>query len=238
MTSYTLRNQTCGTGATCPRIEREDEALVLTGDRVDDPTLPAHEAKVRLPRTMFPELFDLEVPDLGTYLAERPTRDLLHIETLDQYAESDGGSDFQRFLRGQSGPTSPDIEPFHDWIRRDVARGIAWRWVHILRTPLTPYLAYELGWLYPGNVAAGADIRILDVTGQPAADHLLAVGDLWVVDSTHVIRNRYDDAGNFQQAVTASADGATALVAVAELAWNLAVPFTAWWDAQTHRRVA
>lgn len=238
MTSYTLRNQACGTGPTCPRIEREDEALVITGDRVDDPTLPAHEGKVRVPRTMLPELFDLEVPDLGAYLAELPTRDLLHIETLDRYDVSSDGGDYERFLNGQPGPTSADIEPFHDWIRRDIARGITWRRVHILRTPINPYLTYELGWLYPGNIDAGEDIRILDVTRQPAAAHLLSLGDFWAVDRTHVARSRYDDDGRFLGSVAASADAAAAFVAMGELAWSMAVPFTPWWNAQSHRKVA
>jgi hypothetical protein len=234
--SYTLRNQSCGTGLNCPRIEREDDALVLTGDWVDDPTLPAHEAKVRLPRTMFPELFDLEV-DLGGFV-KQATADLLHVETLDRYDVSSDGGDYERFLRGEPGPTSPDIAPFHEWIRRDVAGGVAWRRVHILRTPLTPYLAYELGWLYPGNADAGEDIRILDVAEHSAAGQLLPLGDFWAVDRTHVARSRYDAAGRFLGASAASADSASAFVALGELAWALGTAFTQWWGAQSHRRVA
>lgn len=228
MPSYTLR-ESCGTGFNCPRIKREEETLVITGDRVDDPTIPEHEATVRLPSTMFPELFHLDIPDLGAYITERHTRDLLHVETLDRYDVASDDGDYEKFLRGEPGPTSADIAPFHDRVRYDTDAGRRWRNVHVLRTPLTPYLAYELGWLYPGNAVAGVDTRILDITEHPAGEAFLSTGDFWAIDGVQVARSRYDRDGRYLGAVAVGSDVAASFVALGEVAWRLATPFTSWW---------
>lgn len=109
--------------------------------------------------------------------------------------------------------------------------------VHIVRDPLTPYLRYQFEWCYTPNTAAGQDIRVLDMTETPAAAALLRVGDLAVVEGRHVVRLRYDPDGSYQGAVTVGDDTAVGYIALAEVAWNLATPFTTWWaeHPQYHR---
>jgi uncharacterized protein DUF6879 len=67
--------------------------------------------------------------------------------------------------------------------------------------------------------------------------HLAAGGDFTVVEGVDVARNRYAPDGTFLGAAQASADAAAVLVALAEAAWAMAVPFTAWWadHPQYHR---
>jgi hypothetical protein len=57
---------------------------------------------------------------------------------------------------------------------------------------LTDYLRYEFA-VYRHTVAAGEDIRILDLTDQPAPG--LPGQDFWLFDDTAVVRMDYDDHG-------------------------------------------
>jgi hypothetical protein len=62
----------------------------------------------------------------------------------------------------------------------------------MLHRPLTDYLRYEFA-VYRYTVAAGEDIRILDVTDRP--DLGLPHQDFWLFDDTSVVRMDYDDHG-------------------------------------------
>ena len=60
----------------------------------------------------------------------------------------------------------PDNDPWLTRVRHFRATG---RWigrVDVLRRPLTDYLRYEFA-VYDHTVAAGEDIRILDLTSEP-----------------------------------------------------------------------
>lgn len=72
---------------------------------------------------------------------------------------------------------------------------------------------------------------------RPAGAHLLRIGDFNVVEHQHVVRSRYDTNGAYLGAVQVSADAAESYAALAELAWQLATPFTTWWTShpQYHR---
>ncbi|WP_187369578.1 DUF6879 family protein [Fodinicola acaciae] len=54
--------------------------------------------------------------------------------------------------------------------------------VHVIRRPLTDYLRFELA-AYRYNVAAGEDVRILDVTDRPNPG--LPDQDFWMFDETN-----------------------------------------------------
>jgi hypothetical protein len=66
---------------------------------------------------------------------------------------------------------------------------------------------------------------------------LLQVGDLAIVERQHVAQLRYSPNGEYRGAVATGADAAAGYVAVAQVAWELATPFTTWWTAhpQYHR---
>ena len=66
--------------------------------------------------------------------------------------------------------------------------------VHVLRSPLSDYLRYELA-AYPGNINAGESIGIIDLSRQEVnglPDH-----DFWLFDDVSVYRMHYTDAGQF-----------------------------------------
>lgn len=233
-----LRVRDCGNRDECPALDRREEGgIEVTGQLVDRPGLPAGEATLLAPDTLFPEIVPLHV-DLGTFIAERHCTDLLRVQTLDHYRVTSDDEDYQRYLDGESAPTAAGKREWLGRLRTDTAAGRLRRNIHIVRTPLTPYLRYQFEWCYVPNTAAGQDIRVLDVTETPAATALLNVGDLAVVEGRHVARLHYDVTGDYQGAVAAGDDAAVAYIALAEVAWGLATPFTTWWaqHPQYHRR--
>lgn len=85
-----------------------------------------------------------------------------------------------RFLAGEDMGPDWDGNP---WVRSMTNEGKSVSRAHVLRSPLTDYLRYELA-AYPGNIKAGETIGIIDlaeqeVTGLP--DH-----DFWLFDDRDV----------------------------------------------------
>ena len=156
--------------------------------------------------------------------------DLVRIETLDRYDVESDDEDFRRYVRGDDVPRSAAREPWYQRLREETGQGKRRRRVWVGRTPLGPYPRYD-------NIRAGEDIRILDVTELAAGESLLRTGDFYVADGMHVARHLYDDRGQVQGSVAVGTDSAGAYVALAEVAWRLATPFTEWWAArpQYHR---
>lgn len=232
-----IRVQTCGNGDECPALDRrEDGGVEVTGDLVHRPGLPPGEGVVLVPGTLFPEIVSLHV-QLGAFIAEHHRTDLLRVQTRDHYGVGSDDDDYHRYLAGEAAPVAAGKQEWLDRLRADTEAGRIRRNVHVVRTPLTPYLRYQFEWCYVSNVGAGQDVRVLDVTETPAAAALFDVGDLAVIEGRHVARMRYGADGEFQGAVAAGADAADGYVALAEMAWTLATPFTTWWAGhpQFHR---
>ena len=102
------------------------------------------------------------------------------------------GSDFDRYLRGEPGPDMARKQPWMDRLAADAARGLRNYRVHVVRSPLSPYLRYECEWGYAYNVTAGEEIRILDL-----AEHLRPLAlideDFWLMDDASVVKMHYRD---------------------------------------------
>lgn len=236
-----VRDLECRIGSSCPRIEREVEgSWDIVGTHIPDPTLPSHERKIRVPDRAFPELGSLEIQDFGTWLQEnrRAPGDILRIQTLDAYeVESDGG-DFAAYVQGLAGPSSPDREPFFQQLRAERARGMIWRDLTLVNGPLTDYQRYGFDWVCSDAVAAGQDIRVLDLAQMPQAGVLLRLGDFWVIEEEQVVLVRYDTEGHHLGEVAVEAQGAHGYIAAAEMAWSLGTSFTEWWASHPeYRRV-
>jgi hypothetical protein len=118
-------------------------------------------------------------------------RTAFRLETRPAYDVTSERKEFECFL--STGSLSiPEEDPWLTRVRRFRATG---RWigrVHVLRRPLTDYLRYEFA-VYRHTVAAGEDIRILDLATQP--DPGLPSQDFWLFDDTAVVRMDYDDRG-------------------------------------------
>lgn len=192
------------------------------------------EATVEVPDQLLSEVADLVVPNLSTWVADHHHTDLLRVQTLDFYGVASDGDDFHRYMAGAAEPATPGKQAWLKKLRDDANQGRIRRNVHVVREPLTDYLRYQFEWGYVYNVKAGQDVRVLAVEDTAAARHLFHVGDFNVVEHKDVARLRYGADGAFLGAVQVGADAADGYAALAELAWELATPFTAWWTQRPH----
>ncbi|GGS83998.1 MULTISPECIES: DUF6879 family protein [Streptomyces] len=89
------------------------------------------------------------------------------------------------FLRGEDKPADHNAK-WHTRVREYREAGKKIGRVRVVRQPLTDYQRYQFAWGIPGNIAAGEDIRILDVTHD---DYGLPVTgqDWWMFDESTVV---------------------------------------------------
>ncbi|MCC5033221.1 hypothetical protein DMH02_008305 [Streptomyces sp. WAC 00631] len=113
------------------------------------------------------------------------------LETLSVYDVEDEREEFAAFLAGEPMPPEWSDNP---WIRSMTDLGKSVSRVHVLRSPLTDYLRYELS-AYPGNITAGEEIGVIDLA-QRTVDGL-PEHDFWLFDDARVYRMHYTPAGRF-----------------------------------------
>ncbi len=174
----------------------------------------------------------LTLSELSELIGKRHTFDLLRVQTLDRYDVASDGEDYRRYLAGEAEPTPSRKGPWLEHLKALVDSGRAWRNIHVLRTPLSDYLRYACEWGYSYNVAAGQDVRILELPADDLFREVARLGDFWVIDGLTVVQMHYDGGGQFLGADLIPEDeGAGLFRAVAGLLWRQAEPFTSWWSA-------
>jgi hypothetical protein len=110
-------------------------------------------------------------------------RSAWRFETQPTYTIPIEQASLSRFLAGE--PKPPDHnETWHEHVRSLVAAGKSIGRVRTVRRPLTDYQRYQLAWGIPGNIEAGEDIRILDLTDLQLD---LPTQDFWLFDETTVV---------------------------------------------------
>lgn len=171
-------------------------------------------------------------------LLDLAERSLFRLEVLDAYDVASDGGDFSRYLRGDAAPDPARKEPWLARLRDDARRGLRNYRVHVVRSPLSPYLRYEFEWGYAYNVQAGEDIRILDVS--EVSPPPLISEDFWLVDDREVVRMHYDLEGRFFGAEILASREVSRYRAARDAAWQAAEPFSSYWSAhpQFRRRAA
>ncbi len=122
---------------------------------------------------------------------------VFRLETLQVYAGSGEEEGIAPFHRGE--PYTPDAAEaeYAGMVRTHRAAGKVWQRVHVVREPISDYMAYELTWEYGPHVAAGEDIRIIAVTAGEWPADVPAAADFWLFDSHEVFGLGYDDAGRW-----------------------------------------
>jgi hypothetical protein len=162
-------------------------------------------------------------------LLDQAEHDLFRLETFDRYEVRTDGSDFDRYVRGEPGPDMARKQAWMDRLAADAARGLRNHRVHVLRSPLTPYLRYECEWGYAYNATVGEEIRILDLAERPKPSSLIDE-DFWLMDDATVVRMQYRDARFIGAEVLPDAL-LPRYRAARDAAWQEAVPFAAYWAA-------
>lgn len=119
------------------------------------------------------------------------TKEAFRLETLPEYKVDSEQGEYEIFLK-----TGELNIPYDDvWltrVRHFRSTGRIVRRVHIIDRPLTDYLRYEFA-VYRFTVAAGEDVRIMDLTNE--SNPGLPAHDYWLFDDTAVVRMDYSSDG-------------------------------------------
>lgn len=120
-------------------------------------------------------------------------RDAWRFEAQPVYTMPREAENVGRFLRGEQKPADHNAR-WHERVRGYVTSGRTIGRVRVVRQPLTDYQLYQFAWGIPGNIAAGEDIRILDVTEE--AYGLPRSGcDWWMFDGTRIVHLNFRSDG-------------------------------------------
>ena len=142
------------------------------------------------------------------------------------YAMPGEADEIRRFLAGEKPP-----EGYHygwlDTVAAAQAAGKTMRRVRVVRQPLSDYIRYEFEWGFIYNVAAGEDIRVLDLTHR--ADPGLPDHDFWLFDESVVVRMLYRPDGTQIARELAEAPDVGAYLRYRDAALRDAVPFRDYW---------
>jgi hypothetical protein len=165
----------------------------------------------------------LEGDDWRTFF-DAHEREAFRLETRRSYGVESERAEYEHFL--STGHL--DIPDADQWLTRVRHFRQTGRWVgrvHVLSRPLGDYLRYEFA-VYGFTVAAGEDVRILDVT--EVEDSGLPKQDFWLFDEKSVVVMEYDDDGNQLGRELLEHVDSTPYVTWKRLALDLAVPFASY----------
>lgn len=192
----------------------------------------------------------MNAAELNAWMDEHFTRSAFRLETLQNYEVASDGSDYRRYLDGERTWTLERKQPWLDHLRAERKRGLYRHRVRIVTRPVTPYTRYECEWGYAPNVAAGEDVRVLDLGEHSLPEELSGSDwwrfDWWLVESDNdergVVGMTYEPDGQFREAglvdeAAGNADPAATFVAIRDHLWAAAEPFISWWTrhAELHR---
>ena len=179
----------------------------------------------------------LSVAELDEFFERHFRRRAFRLEVRDAYEVASDGGDFARYMAGESLPDAARKNAWLDELRADTAKGKAWQWVHVVRSPLSDYLRYSFEWGYAINIGAGADVRVLDLAERARPAGLLDE-DFWLLDDEAALVMVYDDANRFVGAEPVPAAELPRYRAAQAAAWAAAQPFADYWAAHPgyHRR--
>lgn len=152
-------------------------------------------------------------------LFETFERSAFRLETLSVYDIEDEKEEFAAFLAGKPMPAEWSDNP---WVRSMTDLGKTVSRVHVLTSPLSDYLRYELA-AYLGNITAGESIGIIDLAQQDVSglpDH-----DFWLFDDSRVYRMHYTPEGQFIGADLLPAEHLPEYRRYRQIAQANAVPF-------------
>jgi len=172
----------------------------------------------------------MNLRELGAFLTERHTHDLLRVETLGSYASTSDGAEFDRYRAGEPEPDRAAKTAWLDRLRTDTESGRVWRRLRVVQPPLTDYVRYSCEWGYTDNAAAGEQVRVLDLSvSPPGSAILLGIRDFYLLDDVHAAAMSYDRTGAFTGAEPITDPFVDVYRTAARVGWQLGEPFDHWW---------
>ncbi|MGH3927754.1 MAG: DUF6879 family protein [Pseudonocardiaceae bacterium] len=121
---------------------------------------------------------------------------LFRLEALQVYGGSGEDETLAAFRAGEPIPLSPALRKWTQMLRQRVSSGCTVQRVHVITSPVSDYIRFELA-SYAPNVEAGEDVRIIPTpSGGPwPAD--VPRDDFWLIDSSELWSQRYDQEGTW-----------------------------------------
>lgn len=115
-------------------------------------------------------------------------RSAFRLEVHQVYTMPAEAATVRDFLAGETLPDGFNAA-WHRTVREHTAAGRTMTRAKTVRRPLTDYSRYLFEWCIPGNVSAGEEYRIVDITNGPHPG--LPQQDFWLFDETTVVHLNY-----------------------------------------------
>ncbi|MEU9011101.1 DUF6879 family protein [Streptomyces sp. NPDC048479] len=151
-------------------------------------------------------------------------RSAFRLEVHQVYTMPTEAETFRSFLAGESKPVDFNAI-WHQTIRAQTSSGLTWTRAKLVGRPLTDYSRYLFGWGIPGNVEAGEDYRIVDVTEREVE---LPNQDFWMFDETTVVHLNYRPDGTQINRELVESPDIGQYLAWRDLALEISIPFSGY----------
>src|ERR1700704_3155656 len=122
---------------------------------------------------------------------EKYERSAFRMETHQVYTMPSEQPNLRRFPAGEPKPDGHNSS-WHELVRDNFAAGKTMQRLKIVKRPFTDYTRYLMSWGVPGNVQAGEDYRILDLTER---DLHIPEQDYWIFDESTVVLLNFNPDG-------------------------------------------
>ncbi|UIX32437.1 DUF6879 family protein [Streptomyces sp. GQFP] len=152
-------------------------------------------------------------------------RSAFRLEVHQTYTMPFEAETLRDFLAGATVPDGFNAS-WHQTIRDHTEAGRTMTRAKIVRRPLTPYSRYLFEWAIPGNVAAGEDYQIVDVTERENLG--LPEQDFWLFDEKIVVHLNYRPDGTQINRELIQEPDIGKYLAWRDIALESAVPFSAY----------
>lgn len=179
----------------------------------------------------------MNLDELRAYAEAHTTREAFRLEALDTYTVDSDTDNVRRYLAGQDGPSWAHGDDWMRYLEEERASGIRRYRVHIVTSPLSPYLLYECEWGYAYTTQAGEEVYILD-TAETARPPDVPDDEFWLYDDRYVVRMDYDSEGRFIAAEALPESEAPQYRGYRDRALSAAVPFAEYWERHPELRRA
>lgn len=146
------------------------------------------------------------------------------LEARDVYGVPEENARLQAFLEGRELPRSTSKDSWSAMTAAAAAAGRPFSRVRMVGRPVTDYTRWEFS-VYPENIAAGEEVRVLDRTWLTDDESLgeLWHTDFWLFDDTIAVIQNYADDGRYLGPTLA--DDPTPYVQLRARALELSVPY-------------
>lgn len=135
--------------------------------------------------------------EFGSYFTNF-SKSAFRLEMLSVFNVPDEVEPLKSFLAGQSEPPADYNKEWREIQSSAKAAGKEFSRVRVIDGLLSNYLKFEISWAYPGNVAAGEDIRfIIRDEIQPFSTPVPILKDYWLFDESACFLMDYDYRGTF-----------------------------------------